>query len=532
MGNEYRQLVGLPRGNNKVFLAWRMLKKDKMQTSYVVQRRRKKEDWETVSENIKNSTNYMDKTPTGDIFEYRVLKDSSPKNCSEVIEVDSGSKKSNTHFRMKLPFSFDNWGRKVVMGDLENDGRIGFVTNFFKNDQIWLMAINAKGKELWKVNTSLPASGGWDGNPHHVPFFCWDIDNDGRTEVVFHHGGEVWSEKDDFYDKGRSGELLVIADGQTGEIKKTTSWPAVKPRVMMTVGHLRGRDQPAAAVILDETYGDVTITAIDGASTDILWQKNQERPAGHNLDVADINNDNIQEVIVGGICYNGDGSQLWQAEPFGHTDMSKPANIDPERPGLEVFYMVESHNPGVYLVDYEGNTIFKEEYAHAHFGWLAKHTVEYKGLQMQASEDKRHGNNKEHHPVFLRDGTHWINLTDYQSKNLMPVQWDEGLETVFIHRKHKKIVSLDKEGELHSVPQGELPEKGRYGRNILLADIVGDFRENIVTVDKENNELVVITNPAIAETKKLSPKEKFYYRHDRSQHGSGYYMYTPPHDLG
>ena len=55
------------------------------------------------------------------------------------------------------------------------------------------------------------------------------------------------------------------------------------------------------------------------------WRIEQERGAGHNLDIADIDGDGVQEVICGGICYNGDGSMRWEAEPFGHTDISKPA---------------------------------------------------------------------------------------------------------------------------------------------------------------------------------------------------------------
>ena len=35
--------------------------------------------------------------------------------------------------------------------------------------------------------------------------------------------------------------------------------------------------------------------------------------------------DGVQEVICGGVCYNGDGTVRWHAEPFGHTDISKPA---------------------------------------------------------------------------------------------------------------------------------------------------------------------------------------------------------------
>ena len=63
--------------------------------------------------------------------------------------------------------------------------------------------------------------------------------------------------------------------------------------------------------------------------------------------------------IAGGICYRGDGTVLWEAEPFGHTDVSKPAKFLPDVPGLQVLYLVEKENPGVYLVDAQGKTLWK-----------------------------------------------------------------------------------------------------------------------------------------------------------------------------
>ena len=56
-----------------------------------------------------------------------------------------------------------------------------------------------------------------------------------------------------------------------------------KARVMMTVGHLEGLGAPASIVVLDATYGDVTLTAVDGATGRTGWKVDQARPAGHNL---------------------------------------------------------------------------------------------------------------------------------------------------------------------------------------------------------------------------------------------------------
>ena len=309
---------------------------------------------------------------------------------------------------------------------------------------------------------------------------------------------------------------------------------------MMTVGHLRGIESPPSLVVLDGTYGPVALTAVDGRSGAVTWHVRQDRPAGHNLDIADIDNDGVQEVICGGICYAGNGAVRWEAEDFGHTDISKPAKIDPEREGLQVWYAVESGNPGVYLVDKDGRTIFTEPFRHAHYGWVARHTIREPGLQPHAAEDARQesglpegaARGQGHFPIFFRDGSHWLELTDWQRKNFVPVHWEEGPEVVFAIRKQdKRIVRLLETGDIEDVPGGRLPEGGQYGRNLVCADVIGDYRENIVTTDAAQHSLLVLANPQPASRRALSPFEDFAYRHDRSQHGSGYYIYLSPPDL-
>ena len=94
----------------------------------------------------------------------------------------------------------------------------------------------------------------------------------------------------------------------------------------------------------------------------------------------------------------------------------------------------------------------------------------------------------------------------------------------------QRIVRLLPTGELEELQNGKLPEGARLGRNLGCADVIGDFRENIVTVDTERGRLLVLANPNVATCRGYSPYDDFAYRHDRSQHGSGYYLYLSPPD--
>ncbi len=528
-----RYMVALPRGNRNVFLSWRLLGDDLPDLGFDVERRETGGQWEVVSRaRVTNSTNFLDRTPHERKYEYRVaaLK-SDERETSLPVTIDSGAEA--TIKALDAPLASPGADTQLmVAGDLLNDGHQGYVLRSKRAGTIWLSAYRHDGKLLWEKDSRLPASGGWDGGMLHVPFLCWDVNGDGRTEVAFHSfKGEFPADR---YDNGIQGEFLTIVDSETGDLVWEAPWPAVKPRVLMTVGHLQGLDQPASLVVLDGTYagdGRVVLTAVNGKTSRVDWRVEQTRPAGHNLDIADIDGDGVQEVICGGVCYNGDGTLRWEAEPFGHTDISKPANIDPAREGLQIWYAVESNNPGVYLVDKYGKTIFKEEFRHAHYGWIARHTARVPGLQPHTAEDARR-DQQDHFPIFLPDGSHWLNLTDWQRKNFVPVHWDEGPEVVFIIRKEdKRIVRLMENGEIENLPDGKLPEGGEYGRNLLCADVIGDFRENIVTVDTERDRLMVLVNPTIAHHRGYSPYTNFEYQHDRSQHGSGYYIYLSPPDM-
>lgn len=526
----HRYLAALPRGDRQVFLSWRLLADEPIDTGYYVQRRRADDDpWRTLDVTpVTKGTCYLDCAPDATQYDYRILAAGVP---SETVSVDAGA--PATMAAIQFPLPPDDDVDLLILGDLLNDGQMGYVLRVTRENTLWLCAYSQRGQPLWEIDTHLPIQGGW--NRHHLPFLAWDVNGDGRTEVAFHNVHGAYAGDD--YQAAGGNEFLTVVDGASGEIIWEAPWPAKHPRVMMTVGQLRGPDQPASLVVQDETYGPIWLTAIDGANGAVQWQVEQARAGGHNLDIGDMDGDGLQEVIAGGVCYNGDGTVRWEAEPFGHTDISKPCAIDPSRQGLQIWYAVEKDNPGVYLVDKDGQTLFSEPYRHAHYGWIARHAPGVPGLHPHTAEDARHEygavsdgmRDAGHFPIFLPDGSHWLNLTDWQRKHFVPVQWDEGeLISFIIRRGDKRIVRLLPSGEIQDLPNGQLPPGGQFGRNLACADVIGDYRENIVTWDTERHCLMVLMNPNLTTWRGRSPYDTFAYRHDRSQLGSGYYVYLAP----
>ena len=517
----HRHLVVLPRGRGETYLSWRLLATDAGDDPFHVERGRG-DAWEPISTTpVVESTDFCDQTPEPGEYAYRVVDGEG--RTSEAVTVDSSADPSNLAISFPLRYKPEQFPTRMATGDLTNDGRFGFVIVESENGVIQVCAYAQDGGHLWHYDARLPSNGGWDGRTWHVPVIVLDVDRDGRTEVVFHRGPGAEFENNRYAGAGPD-ETLICVDGETGDIKWEAPWPAKKARVMMTAGSLNGDDAPMSVVVLDETYRDVRLISHNGKTGAVEWEVDQARGAGHNLDIDDIDGDGRMEVICGGICYNGDGSVRWEAEPFGHTDVSKPAHFLPDREGKQILYLVEKDNPGTYLVDKDGQTIWKVPFGHAHWSWIGRYAGQGDRLMIHAAEKGK----LLYFPIFTPQGDEWMRLTKRQAHRFAAVGWNADGTIAFARRDACHIVRINEDGEEVVIPGSDLPTGANFGRVQLAMDLIGDFRENFGFVDYEYASFGVAQNPLPAGRRGLSPTEDADYLHERAQVGSGYYTYIAP----
>ncbi len=193
-------------------------------------------------------------------------------------------------------------GKNCVMriGDIDGDGRMEFVMvkasevsdkRYFPQQVAAITAFSASGDMLWQTgNTEGEAEAAGD-----LPVQIYDIDKDGKNEVIAVMGGE-----------------LLVMDGKTAEVKKHIPLPDKYACDCIVIADLEGSGY-AQNIILKNKFSHMW--ALD-ANLNVLWD--YQGNIGHCPVVYDINGDGREEIIAGSCVLDASGELLWKADMPGH----------------------------------------------------------------------------------------------------------------------------------------------------------------------------------------------------------------------
>ncbi|MCK4921239.1 MAG: SUMF1/EgtB/PvdO family nonheme iron enzyme [Bacteroidales bacterium] len=517
-----RKVVAITHSPGKIGISWALLNSDTKDTRFNIYRLKGKfctHKGEKLNTEPLYNTSFVDEINImkDTRYQYRVMtvdKDGKEGNPSDWAAIIAYSEQYPIVVKFKPVF--EKGGMLPVFGDLEGYGELNCVIRLDNGCKetsqnpglpVQLEAFSYTGKSLWRKDIAKHEN--IFGSASNAPFNVWDMTGDGKDEVI-----TLYQIGDENY--------LAILDGMSGKLLNKTLWDKMatdfslsSTRIQMSVAYLDGENP----VIITQTgiYENEIISAYD-KNLKKLWTFNSfmetSGSGGHKVEIADVDNDGKQEVIYGTTCLNSDGTFRWSIYRR-HPDIISIHDYIPDRPGLEICYIVESsEHAGIYMVDANnGEVIWKNNreddpvWSHGHTGWTADIWDGSPGMECMTN---RAGHHDKTYLLFSSEGE---KLSEKFPVGFYPIEWD-GDNTRELIKKNGKDLGNFNGTEIILVPE-ECPNPVPNSTIQFSADLCGDFRSEIVinAVDTDGRPAIMVVGaPKSIEKRYLTPSQNIDYK--------------------
>jgi fibronectin type 3 domain-containing protein len=552
-----------------VYLGWRLLGTDRDGLGFRIYR-----DGRPLNHHpLRDATNFLDTTGTAssryelrETFGLFELPGSEPVTMlpngylSIPIQAPAGGITPDG-----LPYTYSAGDASV--GDLDADGRYEIVLKWDPSNaqdnsidgytgNVILDAYELDGTLLWRIDLGHNIRAG----AHYTPFVVYDLDGDGRAEVLCRtadgtidgQGVVIGDDAADFRTgNGRilSGpEFLTVFDGPTGAALDTIDY--VPPRGNVTdwgdnYGNRSDRFN-AGVAYLDgihpsayfergyyhgqSGYGEgITVVAAFGMSEGRLINRwvFDTRVSGsayvgqgnHQVVAADVDGDGKDEVALGSLVLDDDGSVLYSTN-LGHGDAMHIGDFDPRRPGLEMFSVKEETTRPfqTVLTDAANGNILWGAFngRDTGRGLIADLDPEYAGCEAWGAAN---ANMWEVKGTAIGQRRPSMNFAIWWDGDPMRELLDDTSVRKWDWLAEKEVILLN--------ASGAASNNGTKATPSLQADLLGDWREEVLLRSADNTELRIYTTSEISEHRIPTLMHDPQYRVAVAAQNSGYNQ--PPH---
>jgi rhamnogalacturonan endolyase len=350
---------------------------------------------------ITNATCYQDNSGGTGIYTVRSVTSGVEGTASEnALVIDNGS-----YINIPLTPPGSNTANDCSIGDLDGDGQYEIVlkwdaanaqdnSNAGVTDNVFLDGYKLNGTRLWRIDLGANIRAG----AHYTQFLVYDFDGDGKAEVACKTAPGTSDGTGNFLKTGSAAgadntiaygnangyiltgpEWYTVFNGQTGTELVTVNYKPPRygtltptpaqinaewgdnygnrvDRFLASVAYLDG-ERPSL-VPCRGYYTRSTLWALDwrnGKLTERWYFDTDSAGAGkdgkalsrykgqgcHSLRQGDVDGDGFDEIVYGACTIDHDGKGLYTTG-LGHGDALHLADMDPDRPGLEVWQVHES----------------------------------------------------------------------------------------------------------------------------------------------------------------------------------------------
>ncbi|WP_223833376.1 rhamnogalacturonan lyase [Pedobacter riviphilus] len=561
-----RGVIAVRQSSNSAYVGWRMLGTDADDIAFNLYR--KSGNNETIKLNldpITKSTNFVDAGVKFDLsnsyFVKPILNGKELDASKSFTLVANSPVQQYLTIPLKTPVGYSP--NDVSVGDLDGDGEYEIVlhqtgrsrdnSSNGPTDPPIFQAYKLDGTFLWEINLGKNIREG----AHYTQFMVYDLDGDGIAEMVCKTAdgtvdgkGKVIgdSTKDWRNPNGKildGPEFLTVFSGKTGEALATTDYIPARGNIGAwggrggngkndNTGNRADRFNACVAyldgihpsvVMCRGYYGRTVLAAWDWRNGKLTsrWvfdSKDAKNPfsgqGNHNLTVADVDGDGKDEIIYGSMCVDDNGKGLYTTG-LRHGDAIHVSDLDPDRPGLEVFgiHEIEEGTKGAGVAVYDAKTgeILWKGSPDEDVGRGVADNIDNTrfGAQMWWS-----GSNGLYDIKGNRIG-------DQPRSTNFVIYWDGDLSRELLDANH-----IDKyNGGRLFTADGAISNNGTKSTPALSADIFGDWREELILRSYDNQSLRVYTTTIPTEHRNYTLMHDPQYRLSIAWQNDGYNQ--PPH---
>ena len=453
----------------------------------------------------------FDKTANSDgkNFPYATMKLDVPGN----LKMPDGSNCSYTPNDMSV-------------GDLDGDGEYEIVvkwdpSNSKDNSQggytgnVYIDAYKMNGTKMWRIDLGRNIRAG----SHYTQFMVYDLDGDGIAEIAMKTSdgtvdgtGKVIGDKSKDYRTNTGtimsgNEFLTVFNGRTGgEITTidyvpgrgvTKNWGDGygnrSERMLAAIAYLDGVHP--SLIMCRGYYTNAYVAAFDfdGKQLKQRWFHKSEKggeglhgQGNHNLSVGDIDGDGKDEIVYGAAALKPDGTLLYRTG-FGHGDAMHLSDMDPDRPGLEVWDVHEEKN-GKYMDEFrgpDGKVIWGTAQTGVDNGrgMAADIDTDHRGFEMWSA---RGGGIKNVKGQKVSDIRPSLNFRIYFDGDLQDELLDGTIDKW--NTKSKKVERYFTFGNVNK----STTNNSSKNNPCLVADLFGDWREELIQRSASDPSLITI----------------------------------------